>query len=142
MESRQRIVHNGGMSVIKFLAIASLLVAPLIAQTADPHSIPAVDAALGSCSADFTINDDAGKPVYAAKIEVRVAYGFMSAHKLDLEVGTNVDGKARFTGLPGDLKHGLFFRASESDRTGTAFADPSKTCKSQFTVTLRKQVQQ
>src|SRR6266550_2496219 len=58
----------------------------------------------------------ADAPVYAAKIKVHIAYGFMSAHKLDLEVGTNSDGKARFTGLPDHLKRGLFFEASEGDR--------------------------
>lgn len=137
-----RIVHNEGVSALRVLAIVFLLLSALAAQAPDPHSVPAVDAALGSCSADFTIHDDTGKPIYAAKIEVRVAYGFMNAHKLDLEVGTNFDGKARFTGLPGKLNHGLFFRASESDRTGTAFVDPGKTCKSQFTVTLRKSTQQ
>jgi hypothetical protein len=120
------------------LTLFTLLLAlsPLSAQTPDPHSIPAVDGALGSCSADFTINDTAGKPVYAAQITVRVAYGHF--HKLDLEVGTNVDGKARFSGLPTSVKRGLFFEASEGDRTGNAFDDPSKTCNAQFTVVLRK----
>jgi hypothetical protein len=114
-----------------------------VPQTAapDPHSVSAVDAGLGSCSADFTITDADNKPVYAAKIKVRIAYGFASARKLDLEVGTNVDGKARFTGLPERLKKGLFFEASESDRTGNAFDDPAKTCKAQFAVTLRKLTQ-
>jgi hypothetical protein len=59
-------------------------------------------------------------------------------HKLDLEVGTNVDGKARFTGLPNRIKNGLFFEASEGDRTGNAFDDVSKTCQAQFTIVLRK----
>jgi hypothetical protein len=62
----------------------------------------------------------------------------MSTRKLDLEVSTNVDGKARFTGLPDRVKHGLFFEASEGDRTGDAFDDPSKTCQAQFSITLRK----
>jgi hypothetical protein len=123
---------------MRALALALLLTTPVLAQTPDPHSVPVVDAALGPCSADFTINDEAGKPVYAAKISVRVSYGFMGAHRLDLEVGTNVDGKGRFTGLPDRLKGGLFFQAAEGERTGNAFDDPSKTCKAQFTVVLRK----
>ena len=104
----------------------------------DPHAVPVVDGAIGPCSADFTITDDAAHPVYAAKIKVHIAYGFMNTHKLDLEVGTNYEGKARFTGLPDRVKRGLFFEASESDRTGNAFDDPSATCKNQFTVVLRK----
>jgi hypothetical protein len=109
--------------------------------TPDPHSVPVVDAELGPCSADFIITGSDGKPVYAAKVKVRIAYGFASARKLDLEVGTNVDGKARISGLPNRLKRGLFFEASESDRTGNSFDDPSKTCNAQFTITLRKPTQ-
>ena len=104
----------------------------------DPQSVPAVDGGIGSCSADFTVTDADGAPVYAAKIKVHIAYGFMYARKLDLEVGTNIDGKARFTGLPERTKRGLFFEASEADRNGNAFVDPATTCKSQFTVVLRK----
>ena len=121
------------------LALAILLPVALQAQTPDPHSIPSVDAGIGSCTADFTITDADNKPVYAAKIKVHIAYGFGSFHKLDLEVGTNVDGKARFTGLPNRLKKGgLYFQASESDRTGEAFGDPSKICQAQLPITIRK----
>jgi hypothetical protein len=104
----------------------------------DPKSVPIVDGAIGSCSADFTVTDAANSPVYAADIRVHIAYGFMSLHKLDLEVGTNADGKARFTGLPDTSKQGLFFRATEGDREASFFDDPSKTCKAQFTLVLRK----
>jgi len=120
--------------VLIFLA----LLIPALAQTPDPHSIPAVDAGVSSCSADFTITDINNKPIYAAKIKVHIAYGFASMRKLDLEVGTNVDGKARFTGLPNRVKNGLFFEASEGDRTGNAFQDVSNTCQAQFTIALRK----
>jgi hypothetical protein len=113
---------------------------PTFSQTpaADPKSVPVVDGAIGSCSYDFTVTDTDAKPVYAAKIKVHIAYGFMYARKLDLEIGTNFDGKARFTGLPERTKRGLFFEASEADRAGNAFVDPATTCKSQFTVVLRK----
>lgn len=124
---------------MKILIIA-LVLAPVLAQTPDPHSVPAVDAGIGPCTADFTISDSDNKPVYAAKVKVHIAYGFGGFHKLDLEVGTNVDGKARFTGLPDRIKKGLFFEASESDRTGEAFDDTSKTCNAQFPITLRKPV--
>jgi len=135
-------MHRQARATIKSFVLL-LFLTPLVAQNApDPHSVPAVDAGLGSCSADFTITDTAGKPVYAAKINVRVSYGFLNAHKLDLEVGTNIDGKARFSGLPSNLKHGLFFQASEGDRTGNAFDDPAVKCKADFAVTLRKTTQQ
>jgi hypothetical protein len=127
----------------QFTIAALLTLTPLCAQqSADPHSIPSVDAEIGDCSASFTITDDAGKPVYTAKVSTRVTYGFLNSHKLDLEVSTNIDGKARFTGLPGNLKHGLFFQASEGERAGSAFDDTSKTCQTQFAITLRKPSQQ
>ena len=120
--------------------LALALSVPIFSQTPapDPHAIPVMDGGVGSCSADFTITDSAGAPVYGAKVKVHIAYGFMNAHKLDLEIGTNVDGKARFTGLPDRIKHGFYFRASEGDRAGEAFDDPANTCKAQFTITLVK----
>jgi hypothetical protein len=105
---------------------------------ADPKSVPIIDGGIGTCSADFTVTDADGAPVYAAKIKVHIAYGFMYVRKLDLEVGTNADGKARFTGLPERVKHGLYFEASEGDRSAEAFDEPATTCKNQFTVALRK----
>lgn len=121
---------------LPLIVLALLTVAST--QTPDPHSIPSVDAGVSTCSADFTITDTDNKPVYAAKVKVHIAYGFASVRKLDLEVSTNIDGKARFTGLPDRLKRGLLFEASEGDRTGNAFDDVNKTCQAQFAVTLRK----
>jgi hypothetical protein len=108
------------------------------AEVAEAKTIPVIDGAAGPCSADFTITDASGAPVYAAKVSVHIAYGFMSIRKLDLEVGTNADGKARMTGLPDRIKHGILFHASEGDRTGEAFDDPANTCKAQFPITIRK----
>ncbi|HYM75767.1 MAG TPA: hypothetical protein VE377_07295 [Candidatus Dormibacteraeota bacterium] len=123
---------------MRLLLLALLLATPAFSQTPDPHSVPVIDAALGPCTADFTVTDADAKPIYSAKVKVHIAYGFGGFHKLDLEVGTNVDGKARFTGLPDRPKRGLFFEASDGDRTGNAFDDPVKTCQAQFTVVLRK----
>jgi hypothetical protein len=126
------------------LLLAILSAPALPAQTSapvDPTTIPVIDGGIGPCSADFTVNDSAGAPVYDAKIHVHIAYRFMSLHKLDLEVGTNAAGKARFTGLPDKPKQGLFFRASKQDHEGSAFDDPAKTCTAEFTVTLNKKPQ-
>lgn len=127
------------------LACVLLLGLPsLFAQAAspsaqpDPHSVPVIDGAIGPCTADFTVTDASAAPIYNAKINVHIAYGTWSIRKLDLEVATNVDGKARFIGLPDRLKHGLYFHASEGDRQGEAFDDPINTCKTQFTITLQK----
>lgn len=125
------------LALLPVLLVSSL--APIPARAADDSkTIATVDAGLGSCTADFTINDDSGKPVYAANIRVHITYGFGGFHKFDLQVGTNADGKARFIGLPEHSKQGLFFRATEADREGTAFDNPENTCKAQFTVVLRK----
>jgi hypothetical protein len=111
------------------------------AASPDPKSVPVIDGGIGPCSADFTVIDTTQAPVYDAKIQVHIAYGFMYLHKLDLEVGTNAAGKARFTGLPDRTKQGLFFRASQSGREGSAFVDPAKTCKAELTITLEKKPQ-
>jgi hypothetical protein len=130
-----------------FISLASSLAFPQTTTTTattpvpDPKAVPVIDGGIGPCSADFTVTDSAGAPVYAAKVKVHIAYGFMSAHRLDLELGTNADGKAHFIGLPDRIKHGLYFHATEGDREGEAFDDPANTCKAQFTITLQKKPQ-
>ncbi len=126
------------------LALSLFPLPALQAQTTapvDPKTIPVIDGGIGPCSADFTVTDATTAPVYNAKIQVHIAYGFMYLHKLDLEVGTSASGKARFTGLPDRTKQGLFFRASENSREGSAFVDPAKTCKADLTITLEKKPQ-
>lgn len=121
-------------------ALGLALAAAASAQTTapDPHTVPVMDGGAGPCSADLTITDASGKPVYAATVKVHIAYGFMNARKLDLQLGTNVDGRARFTGLPNRVKRGLYFEASEGDRTGEAFDDPGNTCTANFTIPIQK----
>ena len=43
------------------------------------------------------VTDLSGKPLYNAKIHVQIRYGFLGLRKLDLETGTNADGKANST---------------------------------------------
>jgi hypothetical protein len=126
------------MLALAFFALTMSQAFSQTAATPDPHAVPALDGGIGPCSADLTVTDSAGAPVYAAKVKVHIAYGFMNTHKLDLELSTNIDGKARFTGLPDRIKHGFYFRASQGDGTGEAFDDPTNTCKAQFTITLQK----
>jgi hypothetical protein len=135
--ARDRIAQSGTLLVW----VALLLVPAVRAQSIsppDPNSVPVIDGGIGRCSADFKVIDNAGAPIYAAMIQVHIAYGFLSAYKLDLEVGTNASGKARFTGLPAKTKHGLFFRASKGPREGSAFDDTAKTCKAEFTIELEE----
>ena len=120
------------------LALALSAAAFTQTPTPDPKAVPVLDGAAGPCSADLTITDSSGAPVYAAKIKVHIAYRFGGFHKLDLELSTNADGKARFTGLPDRVKRELTFYASEGDRTGEASDDPAITCKANLTVALKK----
>jgi hypothetical protein len=108
------------------------------AEQAEAHAVPVLDGGIGPCTADITITDANAAPVYAATVKVRIAYGFMNKRKLDLQLGTNVDGKARFTGLPDRIKHGFYFEATEGDRQGEAFDDPTNTCKAQLPITIRR----
>ena len=83
------------------LAIGLLAVAVLgCARFAAAVDVPVVKGDLGTCSADFTVLDSNGKPVYDAKVHVTILYGFMNKRKSELEIGTNSDGKARIEGLP------------------------------------------
>jgi len=134
--------HHIALSTALLLAILSVPTLP--AQNAapvDPKTIPVIDGGIGPCSADFTVNDSNGAPVYDAKIRVHIAYRFMSLHKLDLEVGTNAAGKARFTGLPDKPKQPLLFRATQGEREGSALDDPAKTCKADLMIVLVKKSQ-
>ena len=106
-------------------------------QDVSAKQVPVVDGAEGPCSVEFTVMDDRGKPVYGATIDVHFAYGFMGVRKLDLQVGTNADGKARFSGIPAKVKDGtMFFRASKENLSGTTFYDPSKTCTARKGINL------
>lgn len=133
------IMHS--LKIASLIALSLAICMPHIQAQADPKSVPVIDGGLGPCTADFIIADAANAPIYAATIQVHIAYGFLNAHKLDLQVGTNAAGQARFTGLPEKTKQGLFFQAFEGKREGSAFDDPAKTCKASFTIALRENPQ-
>jgi hypothetical protein len=102
-------------------------------QAADASKdVPVLDGGAGPCSADFIVTDAKGAPVYDARIRVHIAYRFLGAHRLDLEVSTNSDGKARFKGLPEKIRGGpVYFQASKNTADGTAWFDPVKSCNAQ-----------
>jgi hypothetical protein len=105
--------------------------------TADAHAVPAIDGNIGPCSVEFTVTDAGNAAVYNARIRVHIAYRFLSAHKLDLEVGTNVDGKARVSGLPEKVKEALQFKASQADRYGETFWNPAEGCTAKRAIVLK-----
>jgi hypothetical protein len=82
------------------------------ATAADPNAMPVLDGAIGACSAEFHVTGAGGKPVYGAQIHTLIKYGAFGIRKLDLQISTNVDGKAKFSGLPDVNKRPVFFDIS------------------------------
>lgn len=115
---------------VAFLAICGAT------TTANPADIPSVDGGVGSCRADFTVKDGASKPLYNAQIEVLLRYGFMNMRKTDLTVGTDSDGKARFTGLPNFPKKPLEFHIKSGTVSKTITDDTSTNCNATYDVVL------
>ncbi len=111
-----------------------VLCTPVVANNSP--EIPVLDGGIGPCGADFHVTDEAGKPIYNAKIHVTLKYGFFNLRKTELEVGTNSDGKARFTGLPETPKKPLEFEIKSGTVSKSVTDDPSTNCSAAYDVTL------
>ena len=90
----------------------------------------------GSCSADFTVKDADGKPVYAASVHVLIRYGFAGVKRADLEVGTSSDGKARIEGLPNKARP-MTYEIKKDDKKAEVMQDVADMCHATFDVSLR-----
>src|SRR5712691_12899798 len=112
------------------LVILALVAAVLVQQPpqAPKPELPILKAGLGSCSADFTVKDADGKPVYLATIHVRAQYGFMNIKRMDLEVSTNDEGKARIEGLPAKGKP-LAYDIQKGNQKASVEQDLKTTCQ-------------
>ena len=98
-----------------------------------------MDGGAGPCAIEITVLGPDAKPIYDADVKVHIAYGFGGFHRLDLEAGTNSDGKVKFTGLPTRVhRPPLQFIASKGDLTGTITYDPETQCQASQEVTLQK----
>ncbi len=120
---------------IATITLAAVALAQQPAEASKPE-IAVLKAGLGACSADFSVNDSGGKPVYAATIHVRVRYGVWGIKRADLEVGTNSDGKARIEGLPGKAKP-LAFDIQKADKKAAVEQNVSDTCHANYEVSLK-----
>jgi len=117
------------------LALALITLGQEPAKAAPPPAV--MKAALGGlCSADFTVKDADGAPVYAAMIHVRVRYGAMGVKRADLEIGTGSDGKARIEGLP-EKARPLEYDIKKDDRKASAEQNVDEKCQATFEVTLK-----
>lgn len=100
-------------------------------------NVPVINGGAGSCSVEFTVNDQAGKPVYAAELKVHLVYGFLGLRKLDLTAFTNEQGRVNFTGLPARVHNGpLEFTAKKESHNGSVKWDPLDGCQVKQTIVL------
>jgi len=120
---------SSGRCILPFAELALLGTALLFAQAPNPHDVPIMDGQAGPCSVLYTVTDANSAPVYDAKINVHIEYGFAGVRRLDLQASTNIDGKAQFKGLPKRVKGELlYFKASKDKLEGSATYDPDKSC--------------
>lgn len=128
-----------GLVVLAITLVPGLAQSPQVPPT---QPVTTIDAALGRCTLDLTINTQDGKPASTASVKVHIAYGFGGFHKLDLEAGANAEGKVKFTGLPTQVRRPpLQFHAFTKDNdqvTGDADYDPAAECHAQRTITLAR----
>lgn len=117
------------------IALALTMAGPQVADPAKPD-LATISARLGMCTADFSVTDAEGKPVYAASVHVRLRYGFLSLKRMDLEVGTNSDGKARVEGLPLGGRR-LAYTVTKDPRKTTVEQDLTTNCHAMFAVALK-----
>ena len=110
--------------------------APAAAPAQAVPELPVLDARLGGCSADFLVKNANGAPIYLALIHVRVRYGALGIKRMDLEVGTNSDGKARVKGLP-DKARLMTWDITKDDKKTVVDQDVEKSCEAKHEVTLK-----
>ena len=127
--------------LLSILAIVSSNFAQSPSPTPTPpaQEVPVIDGGVGPCSVEFTVTDANAKPQYAATVKVHIAYGFAGVRKLDLEAGTNTNGKVKFKGLPAKVHNPpLEFNAVKDDLTGMSTYNPATECEAKHDIMLEK----
>ena len=122
------------MRIIAVAVVVAVLQQPTPRRSLPEHAV--IDGKLGPCAAEFTVKDADGKPVYAATVRVRVRYGLMSIRRMDLEVGTDADGRGRIEGLPTKARP-LAYEIVKGEKKAAAEQDVAKKCDATFEVTLK-----
>jgi len=117
--------------------ILTLVLAAAAAAAAGPEQpVPVVDGCLGGCSAEFTVRDAGGLPLYDAKIDVSLRYGFLGLRRMSLQVGTNSDGRARVAGLPDSPGKTFRFVVTSGALEKAVLMNTSDGCSAVFDVSL------
>jgi hypothetical protein len=107
--------------------------------TAQKQVVPVVDGHLGRCTADFTVTDKDKNPLYDAKIDVSISYGFFGLRRMSLQVGTNSEGKARVAGLPDKSDKKFLFKITSGTLSDTVLMNTSDGCNAEFEVALEEE---
>jgi len=109
-------------------------------QAAQPtQTVPILDGGAGPCSLELTVTTVDNTPIYDAAVKVHIAYGFAGIRRLDLQAGTNTDGKVKFIGLPSRVHQPpLEFQASKDQLVGLATYDPEAECQGNHFLILDK----
>lgn len=136
--SAERVDVPGATLSAMLIAIVLVAAVTLGQQPADaPKPEPVViKAGLGSCSSDFMVKDAAGQPAYAATVHVKIRYGLMHLKRMDLEVSTGPDGKARVEGLPAKARP-LVYDIAKGDQKATVEQNLETSCQASHEVSLK-----
>jgi hypothetical protein len=126
------------------LAMALLACQTSVAQDGpDPQAkqpegaaAPVLNVDAGPCIAEFTVHDASGKGVYDAKITMHIEYGFLGMRKLDINLGTNYEGKATIERLPDKFRRPAEFKIAQGGREKIVPYDPATQCYGRHQVVL------
>jgi hypothetical protein len=99
--------------------------------------VPVMDGEAGACTLEITVNDAAGKPVYATQVRIVIRHGFKGKRKVDLSAYTNEQGRLNFKGLPARVYRGpMEIQAKKEQLTGSSKWDPVDGCNTKQTIVL------
>ena len=96
-----------------------------------------ISAEMGTCSVLITVTGADSKPVYNAKVNTRIQYGFLGVKKLDLETFTSAAGQVKITKLPEVPKKPVFIYISKDDKLEIVEFKPDVRCRATFDVQLK-----
>jgi hypothetical protein len=126
-----------GLHFDMLLALTMFAMAVFAQQPERPADVTLMKAALGgSCSADFTVKDAAGRPLTGATVHVKLRYGFAGVKRADLEIESSPYGKVRIEGLPDKAKP-MTYEIKKDELKAEVTQDVATTCHATFDVTLK-----
>jgi len=120
---------------IWFALAGSLLLT--LSALAQEQQVASIDAGIGPCKAEFRVTDEAGKPVFDAKVHTLIKYGAFGIRKTELTVGTNSEGIARITGLPDFNKRPIVFDVTKEGKRWERKFEPGENCQPKYDVSLK-----